>query len=247
MKYTYAYKTSDGVRHEDSIEAASREAVFEALRAKGIRPIKVVAADGSKANGEVNGIRKRVLVLSVVGAALLAGLLSFFAPRTSRLALPSHSPRRQPIGDIAVIEKGALTGWPDIFPEEGERFLAGFAVPGVPVSVRNTTQGEIEAALKRKILPEESDSLEARQIKAMVEGMKDELREFIAAGGTIVEYGNRLVARQEEEIAIYNQAKAAVDEAKASGIPKSELIAIWDKQNGILRKRGIKLITFPSE
>ena len=52
MNYTYAYKTSDGVRHEASMDAESREAVFEALRAEGIRPIKVVAADGSKANGE---------------------------------------------------------------------------------------------------------------------------------------------------------------------------------------------------
>ena len=53
MKYSYAYKTSDGRRHEAAIDAESREAVFESLRAEGIRPIKVVAADGSKANGEV--------------------------------------------------------------------------------------------------------------------------------------------------------------------------------------------------
>ena len=49
MKYTYAYKTSDGVRHEDSMNASSREEVFTALRGKGIKAIKVTAADGSKA------------------------------------------------------------------------------------------------------------------------------------------------------------------------------------------------------
>jgi len=53
MKYTYAYKTSNGARHEAAMEAESREAVFAALRARGIKAIKVVAADGSKANGEV--------------------------------------------------------------------------------------------------------------------------------------------------------------------------------------------------
>ena len=52
MKYTYAYKTSDGVRHEDSLDAGSRDEVFAVLRGRGIRPIKVVAADGSKENGE---------------------------------------------------------------------------------------------------------------------------------------------------------------------------------------------------
>ena len=60
MKYTYAYKTSDGIRHEDSMIASSREEVFERLRKQGIKAIKVVAADGSKANGEVRGVRKRV-------------------------------------------------------------------------------------------------------------------------------------------------------------------------------------------
>ena len=53
MKYTYAYKTSDGVRHEDAMEADSREEVFVRLRERGIKAIKVVAADGSKANGEM--------------------------------------------------------------------------------------------------------------------------------------------------------------------------------------------------
>ena len=57
MKYTFAYKTSDGVRHEDSLDAESRDEAFAILRGRGIRPIKVVAADGSKANGEVRGLR----------------------------------------------------------------------------------------------------------------------------------------------------------------------------------------------
>ena len=60
MKYTYAYKTPDGVRHEDSMNASSREEVFSALRAKGIKAIKVVAADGSKANGEVRELKQIV-------------------------------------------------------------------------------------------------------------------------------------------------------------------------------------------
>ena len=42
MKYTYAYKTSDGARHEAAMEAESREAVFAALRARGIKTIFAV-------------------------------------------------------------------------------------------------------------------------------------------------------------------------------------------------------------
>ena len=70
MRYTYAYKTSDGTRHEESMDAGSREAVFAALRERGIRPIKVVAADGSKANGEMRG-SKRVTALAVLSALCL--------------------------------------------------------------------------------------------------------------------------------------------------------------------------------
>lgn len=73
MKFTYAYKTSDGVRHEDSIEAKSRDEVFATLRGRGIRAIKVFAADGSKANGEMRGVRKRVLFAAAVFAAVVAG------------------------------------------------------------------------------------------------------------------------------------------------------------------------------
>ena len=39
MKYTYAYKTSDGVRHEESMNAASREEVFAELRNLGIKTV----------------------------------------------------------------------------------------------------------------------------------------------------------------------------------------------------------------
>ena len=78
MKYHYAYKTSDGIRHEDSIEAESRDAAFTLLRGRGIRPIKVVAADGSKANGEVRGVRKRWVAAIVAIAVILAGITAYF-------------------------------------------------------------------------------------------------------------------------------------------------------------------------
>lgn len=75
MKYTYAYKEPNGTRHEESMEAESREAVFKALREKGIKAIKVVAADGSKANGEVRGYRLRTVVVVGVIAVVIGFVL----------------------------------------------------------------------------------------------------------------------------------------------------------------------------
>ena len=93
MKFTYAYKTSDGVRHEAAMDAESREAVFAALRQQGIKAIKVVAADGSKANGEIRGIRKRVLAAAVFGAVVLAVVGTVVVGRGLR---PRRVPRKRP-------------------------------------------------------------------------------------------------------------------------------------------------------
>lgn len=95
MKYTYAYKTSDGVRHEASMDAASREAVFAALRAKGIKAIKVVAADGSKANGEIRGVRKRIVFLIAVMVAVGTALLVILAGRRYGREVSPDNPKPQ--------------------------------------------------------------------------------------------------------------------------------------------------------
>ena len=254
MKFTYAYKTSDGTRHEESMDAESREAVFAALRQQGIKAIKVVAADGSKANGEIRG-RKRVLALAVLSALCL--VLSAVmvgrgvSPRRGAQglsALPLDSTvRRQVIGDTAIIEKGIRTGWADVFELEGERFLASFAIPGVPAGQRNTTEEEIRKALstRHSALGTQSDSLEARQIVAMVEGMKDEARRFVKAGGSIAQYGRLLVQRQEEEIAYYNRAKTEIEAAQKSKMPAAQLNDLWEKRNESLRQMGVKLVPMP--
>ena len=244
MKYSFAYKTSDGVRHEDSLEAGSRDEVFEVLRGRGIRPIKVVAADGSKANGEVRGVKKRVVAALVALAAIGAVVVTSLYNRAIAPSLPEFEAgqtRRQIIGDTAIIDKGIATGWSEVFAEEGDRFFASFAIPGVKAGQRNTTVEEIMAALERNIGAADSDGMEARQIKAMVSGMKAEARAYIRAGGTIVEYGKRLTERQDAEIAIYERARAEVDNARKT-MDQGDFLALWEERNDQLRNLGIKLI-----
>ena len=244
MKYTYAYKSSDGSRHEAEMDAESREAVFEALRKKGIRPIKVIAEDGSKANGEIRGVRRRVVGVAAVLAAIVAVIATSLYNRVSAPPLPefeSGQTRRQIIGDTAIIDKGIATGWSDVFPEEGDRFFASFAIPGVRAGQRNTTVEEIKAALDRDVEVSDSDGLEARQVKSMVAGMKAEARAYINAGGSIVDYGKRLTERQDAEIAIYERAKAEIDHARKT-MSQDDFIALWEERNDRLRNLGIKLV-----
>jgi len=254
MKYTYAYKTSDGVRHEDSMNAASREEVFAALRKRGIKAIKVVAADGSKANGEIHGVRKHVVAVLVAFVAVGVGVIAYFSGTRSgsdlggsaAISFQTDQARRQIIGDVAVVEKGILTGWSDVFPLEGDRFLASFAIPGVNAGMRSTSDAELLLALKTKTEVKSSDSIEARQIKAMVEGMKNEARRYITAGGTVVEYGKRLTERQDAEIAIYNRVKADLEKARTT-LSESEFMTYWEKRNDELRNLGIKTVGLSDE
>ena len=257
MKYTYAYKTSDGIRHEDSMNASSREEVFETLRAKGIKAIKVVAADGSKANGEVRGVRKRVVVTMAVAVAVLTAVVAVFLTRKTIItpvqdvhpaqdakvaaaaSVLGSETRRQVFGDVAVIEKGIRTGWADVFEREGDRFLASFAIPGAEAGQRNTSEEEMRLALSEKVEVRPGDSFEVQQIKAMVEGMKCEARRYIAAGGTIVGYGQRLVERQEAEIAIYARAKTEIEAARKN-MDDEAFEAYLDKRNDELRNLGIR-------
>ena len=63
------------------MEAESREAVFKALREKGIKAIKVVAADGSKANGEIRGFQLRTVISVGIICAILGFLIGWLASR----------------------------------------------------------------------------------------------------------------------------------------------------------------------
>ena len=242
MKFLYTYRTPNNKQHRGEISAPTKEAAYAALRAQGIRAGRLEEAPGFF--NKLFGKGKRWITIGVLGVGcLVLGLVVLFAPSDgSALAAPE---RRQVVGDMGIIQKNIRNGWSEVFEHEGERFLASFAIPGVPAGQRNTTEEELKDALAREIHASASDTIEARQIKAMVEGMKQELREYLADGGTIKEYGQALVARQEEELRIYNNAKTAVEAAERSGMASDELEALWETHNAKLRRMGIKLIPMP--
>ena len=252
------------MRHDGTVVASSKDEAFKNLKAQGIKPFFVAPAPGLL-NG-ILGLGKRGLAIIVLcgvcfALAIILFRTSHFAPRTSHSSPHSQleqainsQTRRQPIGDVAVIDRGIRTGWADVFELEGERFLAGFAVPGTPVAVRSTTEEEIRKALARGAEDSsqfpvtsspESDGLEARQIRAMVEGMKAELRKYLADGGTIVEYGRELVRRQDAEIAQRQRAQTSIEEDIRLGKSEAEIAASLETLNRQLRRMGIKPLTMP--
>lgn len=249
MRFLYQYNTKDNEKRQGEISAASRDAAYAELKRRGIRPIRVDVAPGLL--NWLESLGKRTWAIVVLAAALVVTLLALQRSESERAADVSVSgvdqTRRQVIGDTAIIEKGIRDGWSNVFAWDGERFLASFAIPGVPAGLRNTSEAEIRLSLKRHLRPSAADGLEARQIKAIVEGMKDELREYLAAGGTIVGYGQALVARQEQELGFYAAAKRELEAAVREGRPQPELEALWEKRNAELRRMGIKLLPIPED
>lgn len=257
MKFIYSYTTRQNERREGlTVCAPNRDAAFSELNKKGIRPYKLEPAPGFL--NKLSAVGWRGFAIIALVAVLGVSVAISFSQRKNIEKLEKDDEvreivsgainskvRRQLIGDQGVIEKGIRTGWEDAFDCEGERFLASFAIPGVPATVRTTNVAALNDALARKVETKESDGMEVRQIKAMVEGMKDELRRFISAGGTVEQYGRRLVARQDEEIAIYTRAANEIEQAARNNLGRADVAELVDRRNDDLRRMGIKLVQMP--
>ena len=258
MKFIYAYKTSDGVRHEDSMNASSREEVFTALRARGIKAIKVYAADGSKANGEVRGLRKGAVFALVALAALVAGVVAYFGGERTGAATAANSamsaPRHQIYGDPAVVSILERGDFADALPREGDRLLAIFAQPGKLMCAKGSNPRRLppelvaafeqyakaELAVENDLVLDSAASREVSELKQIVNGMREEMREYLANGnGTPRSFWRRLNERTEQEIQIYERTRRELEKEKST--------EVWEQKNAALRRLGLRTIINPND
>ena len=258
MKYTYAYKTSDGVRHEDSLDANRRDEVFEVLRGRGIRPIKVVAADGSKANGEVRGLRKRAVFALVAIAAVVAGVVAYFGGERTGAATTAVSevsaPRHQIYGDPATVEGLERGDFAAHLPRLGDQMLAVFAQPGKLMCARGANPRRIDdkshaafeayaksdLAVENDISIDPAESREITELKQIVNGMREEMREYLANGnGTPRSFWRRLNERTAQEIQIYERTRRELEKETSE--------EVWEQKNDALRRLGLRTIPNPGE
>lgn len=260
MKYTYAYKTPDGVRHEAAMEAGSREEVFERLRKDGIKAIKVVASDGSKANGETRSKGRPALVAVAIATVLVAGIAAYIgASRLSRqepqpVASDSMSPRHQIYGDPAIMAEFERGDFSKAFSRTGDRLLAWFAQPGRlmcpagadPRHVTESTYILLEKFASTELSPDadvsidQGDSRELRELKMIVNGMRQEMREYLANGnGTPRSYWRRLNERTAREMQIYERTRREMEKETSD--------EVREQRNEELRRLGLRTIPTPSE
>ena len=237
MTYGYSYKTSDGVRHESTFEAKSNEAVFAALRAQGIKPMKVWEIHSPYHTST----RTRLII--ILALALAASLVYTIRLRHSALSTPHSAltaPRHQIYGDPATWEDIERDNFATVFPDVGDRILAAYAIPGriSPGSLNLSRQDllkRMEECKDKDIAFDAADSNEATELKKIVQGMKEELRWYVADGvGSVESYLNRLRERQDEEIRIYERTKNELENCTDN--------ALREERNAALRAMGLRTI-----
>ena len=149
--------------------------------------------------------------------------------------------RHQIYGDPAIIEDMVAGGYASVFNNDGERYLAAYAMPSSEMpegAVRLRTPDVLATALTNVVAIAEDDPREIAELKAIVNGMKDELREYLADGeGTCASFMRRLEERQEEERLIY---KRVLNE-----LENNPDMALWEERNKSLREMGIRTIPRP--
>ena len=238
MTFSYTYRSSDGVRHTDKISAETRDAAFSALRERGIKPIKVVAADGSKENGEGRvrgGVPKRVVAGLCVVLALVVGGMSFWlgsrkgASEITTVITP-QGPIKYTVATplsrqvIAGDRRRIAESISSIFKFPAEVALAHFAEPGRSVDIDKqgnekgatsgiwTSEGEWKECLDTQIRIASNDLTEVVDLKRIVTGMKREMRAYLYAGGTVQEYFAELMKRQRLEVSYRERAEIRLRE-----------------------------------
>lgn len=246
MRYHFFYQSKANENLDGWITAKNRDDAYAQLRKRGIKPYKVLGKDPIA--------WKRWTAISILALALAVSILAYFVP----IFPTPHSPfpipqihRHQIYGAESVIRNGMTTDWSACDLNEGERFLAKYAQPGVPVASARGDLNKISSALvnalTRRLEPQDDELLEYRQVKQIVEAMKDELRSYIDHGGSARLYIDRLQERQSQEVAYYRAAAQELDNAKSSGASDDDLYALWSAKNAELRAIGLPMLKEPAE
>lgn len=240
MKFQYHYRSSDNKSHSGVICAVSKEAAYKVLRADGIKPTRVEEAPGffNKLLGK--GKRWCAIVL-----LFLAVVLSVIWGSRRKPVAPDWEVRSQIYGDPVVLKEIAADDWGATFQDAGDRWLACHAIPGrsckTPMSAdeRKVVASRLQEGRLNRLSVKQGELVELAKMKRMINGLKDELNRYIAAGGTVEKYMMRADIRQKAEASI-------VLEAQMSARKNRDAVTIRAK-NSKLRAMGLPMVEVSDE
>lgn len=229
MRYHYFYQTAKNENLDGWITAKDRNDAYVQLKKQGIKPIKVVGRDP---------IRWQLWAAVGVLAAAVAILAWMLAKEET---MPQELPRAQLYGDPAIIQQISADGWRKTF-DAGDAWLARHAIPASTCNCRDNLLTNVELAT-RPLAIAKADAPELAKMKRMVNGMKRELAEYLAGGGTAGDYMllcDERLAIERGQVAIYNKDFEKLRKAKPQDIE-----AQWEAKNEELRDMGLPTVIMP--
>ena len=226
-KFHYFYQSKANENLDGWIAAKSRDDAYAQLRKVGIKPYKVVGKDPIA--------WKRWAAIAVLASAL-AGTYAWLAVRPAPTAVDEPTVRHQIYGAESVIRNGMATEWA----------VCGLSAGLKVAYVRPTSQivSAVDESLESRQVAAEEDLIEYRQLKEIVESIKDELRRYKSQGGKTEGFIERLQERQSQEVAYYLAASQELENAKSS-MTEDEVYNLWAAKNAELRAIGLPMLKDP--
>jgi len=206
LKYKYLYQTKDNENREGWVTARDRADAYAKLRKEGIRPYRLIGDDPAK--------WRRWLVPSAAAAALVVSTAAAVLAFAGRRAAPVG--RCQLTGDSSVISACMADGWAGVFESNLDRYLAAYAQPGWIALPPETTDAEVDAfaaELERPLSAPGATGPETKMMESIVASMRQEMRDYLAGGGSVREYLEFLEERQDQEREFRRKAMDAVARA----------------------------------
>ena len=226
MKFLYEYRTRENEIRRGEISASDRDSAYAALRTQGIRASRVTEAPGFLNSLFGKGKRWLLIVALAFAFAVLGyyfiGARKDLAHTRNDLAeatkIKPSQPRHQIYGDPAIVAKfSTYKGLLSVLGNRGDALLACYAQPGKIVpgkeSGAENRLHDAGAALRAALTDGQSlssdDSRELRELKQIVNWMRDELRAYVenpedgrAFDVKLAAYYAALERRSREEIEI---------------------------------------------
>ena len=177
-------------------------------------------------------------------------------PQRPVTAAPPHRrPRPSAKGQVLIVNPPpAVTNKPPekpLFERVTEQRLALYAEPGAdmpppPPGLIDEVDADVEKALASDIEVKAGDDETTVRTKESVALLKEELRKYLAAGGTTRDYFEALAKRQVEEAEMVDVGRSFVIEKLAGGDVNAARKA-YQEVNGQLAEKGLPPLVLPAK
>ena len=231
--------SSDGLRHEGEMNALDKDSVYQELRKRGIRAIRVTERITPIVQKGFSGLRRRDWGF-IVGIVVSTVILSVIAYREIGDVLFRRSD--VPLGGVLAqpqprrwIKLPASVEYSELFKYRHEVYLACYAMPGVVMGkteVSDELMQDFVANLGSSIVVYDGDTPEIAELKGIVAGMKEDAQRYLSMSN-----GMRRLAIWLEERQLMEQGYR---ESFLVRVKKGEMKA--EDVNDMFRAMGMRMI-----